>query len=298
VIRVYKNKVKIWPDKPLFVGVYRNKWVRRFASLVGIGIVLLWAALYATSQYKRSQAERLLRDLSALPADISLNSALKFAKRYGGGPLPGYACNEHLCILSIAITNYGPKYMLAHSTLFDYVGLRPWEARAGISVHERGPISTGYTLLIGRGRGELHHSGMFSAALWAWLDAGFDASDTRLQKYTESLRRRRYTPWDDEGVLISKPCLTTYGGGEALQVLTPSRPDDSAKRVASNIHFRCLTGFRPCTEMCQVMPDAWREFVSHGAHGCNMDSEALERARRACGDWAGNVGVAPTVQRP
>jgi hypothetical protein len=89
---------------------------------------------------------------------------------------------------------------------------------------------------------------------------------------------------------VIKPCWT--GGGEQLEVGTALNPTQESRRLVFNVNLGCTTAFGACTELCQLMPSAWKEFIAEGAHGCNMDEEALEMARRACGDWAGRVGNA------
>jgi hypothetical protein len=287
VVRVYRigANVKVWPDKPLFARVFRSIWVRRFVFVVLIALVAVWGALYSTSCYKRAKVERLLHDVSTFPENGSLASALELAKRYRGEPEG--ACDGHYCSVAIWIGNLGPRYLLTRSTVVDFVGLRPWFVRATVSVREGSPASS-YLVLLGKGRGELHHDGWFGTAIWAELGAGWSASGDALQEYHKSLRDHgREDPHNNEFV-VNKPCLTTYGGGEVLTVLRNSHPAAQLKYL-DEVNLDCLTSFRPCTELCQTMPAAWKEFVSRGAHGC-MDAEALNRARRACGNWAGDVG--------
>ena len=192
---------------------------------------------------------------------------------------------------NIRIENFGPAKVLLRATSWDYVGLRPWATSVNVTVSKNKLPWVNYSVIVGVGKGHLHRSGLFNLPMWAWESAASTFSDEYLHVRQET-EENGYTTYGDRPFLVYKPCLTIGGGGESLNVIASNRPTEYAKQLAFDIHLECLLSAKACTTLCQLRPKAWAQFLSEGAHGCNMDEEALEMARRACGDWAGRVGNA------
>jgi disulfide bond formation protein DsbB len=271
----------------LFIEVVRlRKWFRQVAVALLIVIVISWLALYGTSLYHRRKAARLLNELQALSPSTSAADISNLLHRYRWQP--NQECTPKSCMYMAVVENLGPFRILDRSTLWDYLGLRPWAVSASITTNNGKFSSAEYWVEVGLGRGYLHHVGFLGRAIWAGVGADAIVSDSYLGMRQTTNRERGVI--DTKDYMVTKPCWDTYGGGELLSVATSSTPTQAAREFAFDVNLSCTTAFKPCTELCQLRPAAWKEFIAQGAAGCNMDEEALARARRACGDWAGQVG--------
>jgi hypothetical protein len=117
--------------------------------------------------------------------------------------------------------------------------------------------------------------------MWGWLAASVAVSSERFEHIRklekEFVRENQSSTGQDidvgtDGIIVKKPVLTIGGGGEALDVyLSPAATPES--RIAGfNINLHCATRFRPCTELCQVVPSAWRLFAQfQKANGWAVD---------------------------
>jgi disulfide bond formation protein DsbB len=273
----------------LFIEVVRlRKWFRRVAVALLIVIVISWLALYGTSLYHRRKAARLLNELQALSPSTSAADISNLLHRYRWQP--NHECTPKSCAYTAVVENLGPFRILDRSTLWDYFGMRPWAVSASISTKNGKFSSAEYWADVGRGRGDLAHVGLLGRAIWAHVGASSMISDSYLAM-RQTINRKRGVS-DAKDYMVTKPCWDTYGWGDLLSVATSSTPTQAAREFAFDVDLSCTTAFKPCTELCQLRPEAWKELMAQGAGGCNMDEEALARARRACGDWAGRVGNA------
>jgi hypothetical protein len=262
-----------------------RKRLRKIGVVIILAFVCVWSGLYGMSLYHRHKAVRLLREVQAVSTVVDVQSLLD-RKRYKWAQ----DCTRDSCSYTAVIENLGPFQILAKTTAWDYVGIRPWVVRATIDVSAGKIARLEYFADLGRGRGDLHRIGPLGTPIWAWIAADTILSDGYFFKRTEIYRKSGFVTPND--FLVTKPCVSTYGGGEDLSIIASTKPSKPAFDLAFDMNLSCLTAFRPCTELCQLRSKVWARFLAEGAHGCNLDEEALARARRACGDWAGRVGNA------
>lgn len=262
-----------------------RRWFRRLGLVFFILVVLSWITLYGTSVYHRRKAARLLSELEALSPSTSAADTSNLLNRYRGEP--NQECTPKSCTYYLVIENTGPLRILTWSTLWGDIGLRPWGVFATLT--NTANIYSRADLFVYVGRRRDSEFERFEG-MTTWSSAG--ASSTLSDHYLDVLRKIEQTRGvtNESELRVVKPCWT--GGGEMLEVWTTSNPMRNSRHMAFDINFACTTAFKPCTELCQLMPSAWKQFIAEGAHGCNTGGEPLARARRACGDWAGRVGNA------
>lgn len=198
-------------------------------------------------------------------------------------PAPSNPVTTFVQVMSPLLHSLATRFALGR------LGLRPWMVRARFGFHD-GRSNGGLSMWVGAPRGALIDVDN-DHPVWYWLDASTSFSPSGLEE-EKALHRADRDPSvaSHSDFLIYKPCLTTYGGGEVLNTLLSNDPARATREMAFDRNLSCLTAFESCTELCELAPRAWAQFVADGAHGCNMGEEALTRARRACGDWAGQVG--------
>lgn len=231
---------------------------------------LFWSVSYLLSIHHRRQAERMVRQLAALPpGSIDFHQTQRIGKASGARE----NCTEELCSY-----DFDDRFMFADSWLprvlkrteWDYLGLRPWLVSVVAFKRPSGPTDIQVIISVGRGQGVLWNQGPFTGNMWAeWVvfvrtnryefDHAFDKQKEEVLAYGS--RTRDQIEATVNGLVVTTPRPGEKRAGEFLNVyLSPDAPSSNV-RAAFDLNLRCATDIAPCTELCQFAPSAWRSYV-------------------------------------
>jgi len=238
-------------------------------AVLGLVLMVFWAASYAISVHHRDQAELLLQQLARLhPGASDFSAVQQISMDFGGAP----HCASDVCSYDFeqgfAFSDSGPRRVFRR-TEWDYFGLRPWQLIAHINTKNRELTDTSFRVLVGRGRGWLYNEGMLSGSMWAWLMVSVRSNAEAFEQNVKFEKKRagiqeietsNQLLAGSNGIIVGKPTLDTPGSGEMLTAnLSPDAPPES-KRMAFDVNLRCTTSMSPCTELCQLFPSAWQSY--------------------------------------
>jgi len=238
-------------------------------AVLALVISAFWAVSYSVSVHHRRKAERLLQQLAALPPGADFPTVQRIARVHGGVE----RCVGDLCSFDFdnSFVYYSPGLLrVQRRSEWDFFGLRPWRVSAHIETKGSELATMWVEAAVGRGQGWLYHEGPLSGGMWSWLevsvmvDAGRFEQQLTMEKESDRkfvVGTGRQIEADSNGIIVTKPHLTTPGGGEALGVyLSPTAPSESRK-AAFDLNLRCATTLVPCTEPCQFAPSAWHSYA-------------------------------------
>ena len=153
----------------------------------------------------------------------------------------GYLSIPETTLVGTGIRNYTTFDVL--SNLFSLVGLRTWRVIAAVSFRNGAAIETNFLL-------------MFRSQDGSWR--AYELSEgSRGEWFHESseVERNAYS--------LQRPNWKVGGGGIMLRSWLGSSASDEAKENARGIRFSCLDPFSDCVEVCDLVPGAWLDFVTH-----------------------------------
>jgi hypothetical protein len=241
--------------------------------VVAIGLVVVAGAVYMRHDYasRVRRADSLVRNLRQLAigkSDYKVAEAI--ATKFGNAPPPYWtsaypkencAARDHLepCAFIIAM-NDSPieRLWLKHPSL-PHLGVRDWRGSAVIVVTN----------------GAVNH---YSFSVWyessngQWRGFGMRESED-LPKYERVQARIS----DSYSIERSGTSETGFGLQSSL---TPAATETERWR-ASHFVLACLDQRQSCGEICEVMPDAWRDFYEKRGR---FDVEASGSAYLFCSE--------------
>ena len=254
-------------------------------AVLGLLLMVFWAASYAISVHHRRQAELLLQQLALLhPGASDFSAVQQISKEFGGAP----HCASDVCSYDFeqefAFSDSGPRRVFRR-TEWDYFGLRPWQLTAHIKTKNRELTDTSFRVLVGRGRGWLYNEGMLSGSMWALLMVSVRINAEAFERNVRFEKKRAGIQQIEarNGIILGKPTLDTPGSGEMLTAnLSPDAPPES-KRMAFDVNLRCTTSMSPCTELCQLFPAAWQSYSQFQSPRGGMSKNRKSVRRRTLG---------------
>jgi|SRR5271157_4890365 len=238
---------------------------------IGVGVVS-WAS-YAQHDdaYRVNRAQKLVREIQQLAIGKSdYHAAEAIAGEFGNAPPPdgrdyyreNCAAREHIeeCTFLISMNDSPVERVLLRHPPLQHLGFSDWWGYAQIHI-SNGKI--------------IHHS------FWVW----YKASNGRWRGFAwrESQALPKYQPVEariSDSYSIQRNDLTNENGFGLQSSLTP-RATAAERQRASRFDFACLAQKQGCGEICEVMPDAWRDFYETRGH---LDVERLGSAYLFCSE--------------
>jgi hypothetical protein len=207
-----------------------------------IAIVVLLASsglylfLLGANFYYRKTAEHLLNDIHVLGSSsmtcVAANGLL--AGRYLAQPVPGatmYSVNNYW------LTRLLVKLRITQPT--GYAGLRPWLVRASVTCQDQRIDGNWFTVIIGAtGAGDL------SISSWARPSSPY--------AYCVHYSLKRHPGY----------VVTHASNLRRLNIRIGEEATPTEREEGSHVNLSCLTRFRPCRELPDLMPEAWKDYQS------------------------------------
>jgi hypothetical protein len=220
--------------------------------LVTIGLVVVAGVAYVRHDnvYRVQRADSLVRNVRQLAigkSDYTVAEAI--ATKFGNAPPPYWtsdypkencAARDHLesCAFIIAMNDSPIESLWLKHPFLPHLGIRDWRGSAVISVTN----------------GTVNHyrfSVWYKSSNGQWRGFGTGESED-LPKYERVQARIS----DSYSVERNGTSETGFG---LQSTLTPAATEPERWR-ASHFAFACLAQRQGCGEICEVMPDAWRDF--------------------------------------
>lgn len=239
----------------------RNLLLTLSILVVALGLVVAAGAAYARhdNAYRVQRADSLVRDLRQLAIGKSdYKAANAIATKFGNAPRPyagdyykeNCAARDHLesCAFIFAINDSPIERLWLKYPFLPHFGVRDWWGNAVIVV-SHGAVN------------------QYSFLLWYEMSNG---------------QRRGFGTRGSEGLPKYKPVQAQISDAYSVErnevdigmrqrafglqsSLTPAATAAERKR-ALNFDFACLAERRGCGEICEVMPDGWRDFYEKRGH--------------------------------
>jgi hypothetical protein len=238
-----------------------------FALSIGLAVVLGGVYLQRDNTYQVKRAEGVVDQIERLEIGKSDHTvADAIAAKFGIAPPPYWLRNrynrencaapDHLerCTYILLMNNSRVELLLQKHQSMPRLGIPEWWGNAQISIVS-GTVDR-YSFWV-----------WYRASNGRWRGFGADVSPAlpRLEPaqahVSDSYSVRRIE--------------TKFGNESALGLataLTPTVSTEERKR-ALHIDFSCLSQGRGCGEVCEVMPEAWKDFYEKLGH---FDAERLE----------------------
>ena len=238
---------------------------------LAIGLAIVASAAYAQrdNAYRVKRAQEVVNELRRLEIGKSDHTvADAIVAKLGNAPPPdgrdyykeNCAAADHLASCTYFISmNDSPleTAFLRHPSL-PRLGVRDWFGHAQIS------LASGTVVRY---------------SFWVW----YKASNGRWRGFGagESQALPRYEPVQahiSDSYCVRRIDMRGESGFGLESALTPAATPDERQR-ASHIDFGCLAQNRGCGEICEVMPEVWRDFYEKLGH---FDVERLGSAHLFC----------------
>jgi hypothetical protein len=238
---------------------------------VAIGLVVVAWTAYAQhdNAYRVERAQNVVRDLQQLAigkSDYQVAEAI--AAKFGNAPPPegrdyykeNCAARDHLerCTYSISMNNSPLETALLRHPSLPRLGVRDWFGNAQISIAS-GTVA--------------------DYSFWVWYKAsngrwrGFGARESpTLPKFEPVVARI------SDSYSIRRDDLRGENGFGLQSSLTPAATA-AERQAAWHFDFACLARKQGCGEICEVMPDAWKDFYEKRGH---LDAEQFGSAYLFC----------------
>ena len=229
---------------------------------VGVGVAS-WAS-YAQhdNAYRVSRAQKLVREIQQLAIGKSdYHAAEAIAREFGNAPPPegrdyykeNCAAREHIenCTFLVSLNDSPMETVYLRHPSLPHLGAEDWWGYAEIS------MANGTVL---------------QYSFWVW----YKASDGNWRGFArrESQALPQYELVDahiSDSYSIQRIDFKRKNGFGLQSSLTP-RATQAERQRASRFDFACLAQKQGCGEICEVMPDAWRDFYEARGH---LDVEKL-----------------------
>ena len=246
--------------------------------LVAIVVITAGLLCIATATYVRhdnesrvGRAKALVRNLQQLQIGKSDSTmAAAIAAEFGNAPPPpnfggrypkeNCAARDHLedCTYFISMNDSPVETALLKHPSLPRFGVRDWFGHAQIS------LASGTVVRY---------------SFWVW----YKASNGRWRGFGagESQALPRYEPvqaYISDSYCVRRIDMRGESGFGLESALTPAATPDERQR-ASHIDFGCLAQNRGCAEICEVMPEVWRDFYEKLGH---LDVERLGSTHLFC----------------
>jgi len=238
-----------------------------FTLIVGMAIILFGMYLRQDNAYRVKRAQEIVDEIERLEIGKSDNAvADAIATKFGIAPPPYWLRNrynkencaapDHLerCTYILLMNNSPVELLLQKHQSMARLGIPEWWGNAQISVVS-GTVDR-YSFWV-----------WYRASSGRWRGFGADVSPA-LPRFEPAQARIS----DSYSVRCNEMTLDKRERAFGLETaLTPTASAEERKR-ALHIDFSCLSKGRGCGEVCDVMPEAWRDFYEKLGH---FDAERL-----------------------
>lgn len=238
-----------------------------FTLAIGLAVVLSGAYLQQDNAYRVKRAQEVVDEIERLEIGKSDHTgADAIAANFGIAPPPYWlenrynrencAAPDHLerCTYILLMNNSPVELLRQKHQSIPRLGIPEWWGTAQISIVS-GSVDR-YSFWV-----------WYRASNGHWRGFGADVSPA-LPRFEPAQARIS----DSYSVRRNEMKLGKYERAFGLETaLTPTASAEERKR-ALHIDFSCLSQGRGCGDVCEVMPDAWRDFYDALGH---FDAERL-----------------------
>jgi hypothetical protein len=248
----------------------RTLWSLLIVALALGSVGAAWIAYaHHDNAYRVERAQNVVRDLQQLAigkSDYRIAEAM--ATKFGNAPPPegreyyreNCAARDHLerCTYFISLNNSPVAMALVRHPFLPHLGFRDWSGYAQISVAS-GTV-TYYSFWV-----------WYKASNGRWRGFGAREGPT-LPKFAPVVAHIS----DSYSIRLEE--LKSENGFGLESSLTPVATA-AERQAAWHFDFACLGQKKGCGEICEVMPDAWKDFYEKRGH---LDAERLGSAYLFC----------------
>ena len=237
--------------------------LRKFAGRTGKLILLLligiplstWCALRVSMVVAVWRANELLLRVKQLRArESTFEDAMRLADDYARHVYyRGEPCSSKNCSIDILL---GPGWTEPPAFIYEIeflrtVGIRSARFAGSVEVRDGHVVGTGFSVWAEAKK---------CAPGGQWLIVRTELTD----HFSKSDYYFGHQSGLDEhpNRIVSKPHLTTPGGGQVLE--TAVTPDATSKEIerAFDFHLSCLSSLMGCVELRDLLPAAWEDYVA------------------------------------
>ena len=236
----------------------RHDLVRRIILACAFILVIVYALDYSIEWHRRRLIQELSTDVQRLRVSLTTEAEIQALSRKYGGTYTGAGKQGDFDQPAYYLLAVRSPLLIVGGNYHTLPGRRAWVAQAYL------PVENGY---LGR----------------AYFDLGVFRSDGL--ELSASLRLTGSKPLAaPEGVsYYVHQAHVTGPPTESLIVELSSVATPEERRKGFDFNLSCMTGFRECRHVCEVMPTAWKDLLperrlqySDGSER-EIDSECRER---------------------